>query len=56
MKIGAIVDKWLADIKKNQITIDTVSGVNMTVKNFAKLCIDKFTLNNSNDLKLIVND
>jgi nucleoside-diphosphate-sugar epimerase len=38
-KVGGIIAEWVSDTRKNTITTDVVQGVNITVKNFAKLCI-----------------
>ena len=41
-KVGNIISAWLSDPLKGPITNDVVRGVNITVKDFALLCIQKY--------------
>lgn len=55
-KVGAIVNKWIDDNNKSQYVIDVVQGTNITVKNFAKSCIEVFNLLTLSNPQLIIDD
>tara|TARA_B100001093_G_scaffold518640_1_gene604228 strand:+ start:1566 stop:2435 length:870 start_codon:yes stop_codon:yes gene_type:complete len=55
-KVGNVIEKWILDLDKNQFTIENVDGKNITVKNFAKLCLKQNNLLNDSKSKLILNN
>lgn len=56
IKVGAVINAWIADKKKTQFAVDVVQGTNITVKGFAESCIKTFQLLTSSKAKLILPD
>ena len=38
-KVGGVINEWINDPFKNQITTDALQGINITVKDFANICL-----------------
>ena len=53
-KVGSIIAEWLSDPLKGPITNDVVQGVNITVKGFAQLCLQKYDEVESSNPNLII--
>ena len=55
-KVGKIILIWLNDLDKSQFSEESIDGVNVTVKEFAKLCVNRYNLFYNLSAKLILND
>ena len=55
-KIGKIILIWLNDLEKTQFSEESVDGVNVTVKEFAELCVNRYNLFFKSSAKLVLND